>query len=459
MAIELQQPRGAKFALFELGFRPFFSAAGLFAVVSVLVWMALYVFAAHLPMATIAPMYWHAHEMIYGYVMAVVAGFLLTAVGNWTGVRTFSGSPLAMLLLLWLVGRIAFFLPMERALLLAAGADLLFMIGLIVGVSLPVIKVRQWKQLGIVSKLLFMLFANGLFYAGLLGYAEQGVRWGLYLGLYLILALIFVMARRVIPFFIERGVAEQFSARNRLWLDVSSLVLFTAWAVLDIFTQQSNLVAWLSAALFAIHLWRLRDWYTPGIWKVPLLWSLYVAYGSLAIGFLLKALSIWQSVAPQLAVHAFAFGGIGLMTIGMMSRVALGHTGRDVARPPALVSPVFALLIAGAIFRVLLPAVVDSHYTLWIAVSQVLWIAGFAMFCVVYIPMLIKPRIDGRPGLATVIVCYRFDQSVALAIAKKSTRHGAYAWSERNATILQILIGGFTHSVCAIELRPRQFSL
>ncbi len=398
MTIESQHSTGGKFALFELGFRPFFSAAGLFAVVSVLAWMALYVFAVHLPMASIAPIYWHAHEMIYGYVMAVVAGFLLTAVGNWTGVSTFRGPPLALLLLCWIIGRIAFFLPTDRALLLAAGADLLFMVGLIVGVSLPVIKVRQWKQLGIISKLLLMLFANGFFYAGILGYLDQGVRWGLYLGLYLILALVFVMARRVIPFFIERGVAEEFSARNRLWLDVSSLVLFTAWAVLDIFTQQSNPVAWLSVALFAIHLWRLRDWYTPGIWKVPLLWSLYIAYAFLAIGFLLKALSVWQSVAPQLAVHAFAFGGIGLITIAMMSRVALGHTGREVSSPPAIMAPVFALLIVGAVFRVLVPAMVESHYTLWIALSQGLWIVGFATFSLVYIPMLIKPRIDGRPG-------------------------------------------------------------
>lgn len=392
MASEFRYPRHA-IAVFELGFRPFFSAAGLFAIIATLIWMALYVFSAQLPLAT-APMFWHAHEMIYGYVMAVVAGFLLTAVVNWTGVPSLSGTPLAMLLLLWLAGRIAFFLPIDRALPLAAIADFFFTAGLIIAVSHPIIKSRQWKQLGIVSKLLLMLVANGMFYAGMLGYLEQGVRWGLYSGLYLILALIFVMARRVIPFFVERGVADSFSPRNRTWLDIASLVLFTGWAALDVFTRQSAVIAWLSAALFAIHVLRMRDWYTPGIWKVPLLWSLYVAYGFLAVGFLLKALSIWQTVSPQLAVHAFAFGGIGLMTISMMSRVALGHTGRDVSRPPALVGPIFALLIAGAVFRVLVPAAVDAHYTLWVAVAQVLWVAAFATFCAVYIPMMIKPRVD-----------------------------------------------------------------
>jgi uncharacterized protein involved in response to NO len=387
------------FALFELGFRPFFSAAGLFAVTSVLVWMAIYVFAAPLSPGGLPPTFWHAHEMVFGYAMAVVAGFLLTAVSNWTGIATLRGAALAALFLLWLAARAAYFLPIKSALAVAALADLLFALGLLVGVTLPVSRVKQWKQLGIVSMLCLILAANAVFFAGAMGYLDQGISWGLYAGLYLLLALVFVMARRVIPFFIERGVDEAFSARNRLWIDIASLVLFLVWAVLDVFTGQATLVAWVSAALLVIHAWRMRDWYTAGIWKKPLLWSLYLGYAFLVLGFALKALSVWQGVSStSLALHAFAFGGIGLMTIGMMSRVALGHTGRSVFESPGVLAPMFALILLGALTRVVVPLFAESHYVLWIAASQVLWVLGFGIFSAVYIPRLIRPRIDGRRG-------------------------------------------------------------
>lgn len=386
------------FALFELGFRPFFSAAGLFAVLSMLLWMAMFVFSAHLAPVGMSSTLWHAHEMVFGYAMAVIAGFLLTAVGNWTGIPGMRGIWLAGLLLLWLSARIAFFLPTDAAPMIAAVADLLFVLGLVVAVSRPLIQVRQWKQFGIITKLCLMLLANGAFYAGVLGYLDNGVLWGLYSGLYFVLALVFAMARRVIPFFIERGAGEPFSARNRRWVDIGSMVLFLLWAVLEVFTQEAQVVAWLSLALFVLHVVRMWDWYTLGIWRAPLLWSLYLGYGFLVLGFLLKAMSFWFGISPTLALHAFSAGGIGLITIGMMSRVALGHTGRNVSDPPKALGVAFALLLLGATTRVFAPLLDVAHYGLWIGVSQLLWILAFGLFCVLYLPMLIGPRIDGRPG-------------------------------------------------------------
>jgi uncharacterized protein involved in response to NO len=383
------------FALFELGFRPFFSAAGLFAVLSILVWMAIYVFSVPLAPAGLAGTLWHAHEMIFGYAMAVVAGFLLTAVGNWTGLRGLRGRALAALFLLWVIARGAYFVPTPWALPVAAASDLLFTLGLIVSVTLPILAVQQWRQLGIVTKLWLMLVSNALFYAGALGYLPPGIRWGLYTGIYLILGLIFTVARRVVPFFIEREVDEPFSARNRRWVDIASIVLFAAWAALDVFTRQAILVACLSLPLVAIHTLRLRDWYTPGIWKAPLLWSLYLGYGFLMLGFALKALSVWPGISPTLALHAFAVGGIGLMTIGMMSRVALGHTGRDVFDPPKAVTPMFALVGLAALARAVAPIFDPAHYTAWIAVAQVLWALGFSLFLANYLPMLIRRRLSG----------------------------------------------------------------
>jgi uncharacterized protein involved in response to NO len=387
-----------RFALFELGFRPFFSAAGMFSILSMLVWMLIYVFSFSLPLAGTTPITWHAHEMVYGYSMAVIAGFLLTAVSNWTGLRTWRGIPLFGLLACWLVARVAWLLPYSYSMVLAAITDLLFMIGLLVGIALPLIRVRQWKQLGILSKLGLMILANGMFYTGALGYLQEGTRWGLYAGLYLVLALIFVMVRRVLPFFIERGVGENFTPRNRSWLDISSLILFLAWVVFDVFLLQPMLVSWLSLALVILHSVRLYDWHTPGIWKRPLLWSLYLAYVFLTLSFLLKSLSFWIGLSPNVSLHGFAIGGIGMITAGMMSRVTLGHTGRNVFKPPPIVGFMFATVAIAMIFRVVLPLIDNNHYTLWIVISQLAWITGFSIFSIVFIPQLVRSRIDGRPG-------------------------------------------------------------
>jgi uncharacterized protein involved in response to NO len=386
------------FALFELGFRPFFAAAGLFAVVVTGLWMGIYVFGEPWAPTHLSTIYWHGHEMVFGFAMAVVAGFLLTAVVNWTGRMTPRRAPLALLVALWLVGRVAFFLPFDDALLLAAFADVLFMLGLIVGVSVPVWQVRQWKQLGILSKLWLMLAANLLFYAGAFGWLDNGMAWGLHGGLYLLVALVFVMGRRVIPFFIQRGVDEDFTPRNRDWIDIASLVLFLAWTILVVFMREPAIVAWLSLALLLMHALRLYDWHTPGIWRKPLLWSLYLGYGFLLLGFALQAASHWFGVAPTLAMHAFAVGGVGLVTIAMMARVALGHSGRNVFEPPPILAPIFALVVAGALVRVVAPLLAPALYVTWVGASQVLWIVAFGLFSLHYLPILARPRVDGRAG-------------------------------------------------------------
>ncbi len=393
------QPPVKPFALFELGFRPFFLAAGLFAVVAMATWMAIFLFGWQGGDPALAAMFWHGHEMVFGYALAVVAGFLLTAVRNWTGVDTPRGTGLMFIVLPWLLGRVGFFIPGGQGIWISLLGDSLFMLALIIGVTRPVVRVRQWKQLGIISKLVLMLLANLAFYAGALGYLEPGIQWGLFSGLYLVLALIFVMGRRVIPFFIERGVDEEVTINNWLWLDIASLVLFLAWAVVDVFLPaQQTLLGVLSLLLVVLHGWRLLHWHTPGIWRKPLLWSLYLGYAWLVIGFLLKAASVWLGLSPNLALHAFAVGGVGLTTLGMMSRVALGHTGRNVFEPPALLGWLFALLLVAAVVRVLLPIVDQPRYAWWIGGSQLLWILAFAGFSFHYLPVLIKPRVDGRPG-------------------------------------------------------------
>ncbi len=387
-----------KWALFSLGFRPFFFAAGMMAVASMVIWMAAFVFQIRLLPLTLTPIDWHAHEMIYGYALAVIAGFLLTAVRNWTNIQTLNGRPLQLLLLLWLSARIAALLPGGQALLLAMLLDSLFILVLSVAITMPVIKARLWKNMGVVSKVYFFLIGNVIYGLGVLGLFQDGQRIGLLIGLYMILSLILVLSRRVLPMFIERGVGYPVTLRNHFPVDIACFLLFLVFAVVDIFFTSPALVAALSALLCLLHSIRLWGWYTPGIWKKPLLWVLFLAYGWMILGFALKSAVFLFAVSPSLAVHAFTVGGIGMMTMGMMSRVALGHTGRDINRPPSGMGLAFLLLGLGAFVRVIVPLLLADHYMLWVAISQMLWLAAFLLFLYRYIPILMRPRIDGRIG-------------------------------------------------------------
>ena len=401
--MNIEKPFTGNYALTHLGFRPFFLSAGAFAVIGILLWTAIYSFNWQGLNAAYPPITWHAHEMIFGYTLAVVAGFLLTAIKNWIGQQTLHQAPLLLLTAIWLAARL---LPFMQGLSLQAVAsvDLLFMLALLAEVAIPVLRARQWQQAGIIAKVALMTLANAVFYLGLLGYWPAGTQLGLYAGLYLMIALIFTMGRRVIPFFIERGVGVSFKANNTRWVDRSSLVLFLLFAITDLIamTQGNQALAGMAAALalvqIPLHGWRLYGWYHAAIWQKPLLWVLYVAYAWLVLGFGLKFLSWSTGLSPWLAVHAFAYGGIGMMTLGMMARVILGHTGRNVFEPPALVGKIFAILFAGACVRILAVWALPQWYWWWIVIAQCLWMLAFGLFVWLYAPMLIKPRVDKRYG-------------------------------------------------------------
>ena len=175
-----------KFALFELGFRPFFLLASLFAIILTAIWMASYTFSWPLPVTNISSIAWHGHEMVFGYSTAVIAGFLLTAVRNWTGVPTIKGASLILLALIWILARC---LPLFNSPLLfdwAAILDITFLLGLTLAILYPIVKVKQWRQTAIVSKLILLLAANVLYYLGVYHIVDQGISWGLFSGVYFI---------------------------------------------------------------------------------------------------------------------------------------------------------------------------------------------------------------------------------------------------------------------------------
>jgi len=399
MKMQIEETRNYRIGFHHLGFRPFFLLGSIFSVVAIVMWFWMLNNAGRLPGTfPVSSIQWHAHEMLFGYTLAVIGGFLLTAVRNWTGVQTISGLPLMLLALVWLVARCMPFISHPQAMLWMAYADVIFNLALCTAIVLPIVKVRQWKHLAVWSKVVLLGLGNCAFYLGAVGELADGVRIGLYTGLYIILSLIMLMARRVLPFFIEKGVGYPVSLANYRWLDISSLVFMLVFIVVEVFVVLPAWATLAAAVLAVLHAARLAGWYTYGIWRRPLLWSLYLGYAWLVAGFCLRALSGVMDINPMLAVHAFAYGTIGMVTLGMMARISLGHTGRDVFNPPAILWPVFVLLFMGSLVRVLLPIFFPQYYAFWISSSQWLWILAFTGFVVTYAPMLVKGRVDGSYG-------------------------------------------------------------
>lgn len=400
--LRIEPPFTGRYAFLHTGFRPFFAAASLGAVLLMLLWAGMFGLGVLPVVPSYAIISWHGHEMIYGFGLAVVAGFLLTAVRNWTGVQTLEGYPLLALAILWLLARSWPWLGGDA--LGAAVVEALFITGLLVAVTRPIVRVKQWKQMAIVGKLALLLPASVVFHLGVAGIWPEGTALGLYAGFYILLGLVLTLARRVMPMFIERGINNGFLVRNNAQVDRWSLILFLLFGVADTVLQLryhgllAALVTLLAAAQMGLHGWRLYGWYHPDVWKKPMVWVLVMAYLWIITGFFLKALAGVTQVSQSIAIHAFAVGGFGLVTLGMMARVSLGHTGRDVNSPPAPVRFVFGLVALAAMVRVFGVWWLPGGYQGLIVLAQGLWMAGFGLFAWIYLPMWIKARIDGGRG-------------------------------------------------------------
>lgn len=358
-----------------------------------LMWMGVYVGVVSIVLGPISPAQWHAHQMIYGYCMAVIAGFLLTAVENWTGAKTLQGRLLAALAVLWVFARAAFFFG-PAGFLLAAFADVLFMVALSIAVARPIILTRQWRQLGILSKLILLLAGNVAFYTGLFGLDSATVNLSLFGGLYLVIGLILAIIGRVLPGYIRNALSEPEPPRNPAMLAGLSLALFLAFFVNQLFIGDQSILFITSVSLAVVTTARLWLWHRPGIWRRPLLWSMFVSLAFIDMGFLLYAASVGDSRLVLFATHALAAGGVGLITLSMMARVTLGHTGRSIQRTSPLLVISFALLIGAASVRVFGPLLRMEHYQVWIVLAQGGWVLAFALFLLIHVRMLLGPAVS-----------------------------------------------------------------
>ena len=378
--------------LFALGFRPFFLAAGVFAVALMGAW--LLVLHGRLETGAWAAPAWHGHEMLFGFTVAVIAGFLLTAAQNWTGLRTPSGTPLALLCLLWLAGRAGFLVPGLPPLAVAL-VDLAFLPVLALTLAWPIVRARQLHNVPFPLMLLVLAAANAMMHAEALGGAATA-SLGLRLAAYVVVTMMVVMGGRVIPSFTDnrlRTHAQRWKAIERL-VPVATLAALAAALV--------SPDAWITAALaFAaavLHGIRLAGWYTPKFWAVPLLWVLHLGYAWIVLGFVLTGLSATGLAAlAGSALHAFTAGGIGVLTLGMVARVSLGHTGR-LLEPASVMTLAFVAINLAALLRVMLPLFFPELTGIAMTVSGLTWMAAWVVFVVIYAPILLNPRVDGKPG-------------------------------------------------------------
>jgi uncharacterized protein involved in response to NO len=381
--------------VFNLGFRVFFALAGLSALILLVLWSAI--FKGTLTQANyFSNTYWHAHEMLMGYSVAVIAGFLLTAVKNWTGKSTVTGKPLAILALVWLYGRVVPFYEGVLPDALIALVDFAFLPMLAYQVSKPILQARQYSNLIFVGLLLVLALANGLIHSEILGLQKNTAAIGIQVIMATIIVLILIIAGRVLPFFTHRGISAALVVRNPV---LDAVAIASAMLVFDLQMLGTTgiLLALVAMVAALANLARVYQWHIQKIWYVPLLWVLYTGYGWLILGFLLTALAAFGLVLPSVAVHAFSIGGIGVLTVGMMARVSLGHTGRAMRVSNAIVIA-FVLINLAAVFRVLLPIAVPAWYGSFVYIAMLLWLAAFALFVAVYLPMLTSVRADGEKG-------------------------------------------------------------
>ena len=384
------KPRG--FALWYLGFRPFYLLAGFFAAFSILCWIAQ--FAGWLGSRVyLGDPRWHAHEMIFGYAFAVLVGFLFTAGRNWTNQPTPTGVPLAAIAALWLAGRILVLTPWP---LLSAGADAAFAIAATGGLAVPLVASRNRRNYFFIPLLLGLGAANLAFHLAMAGVIDFPVQRGLQAGLDLILFVVAVMAGRVIPMFTANAIPGTKPVRLP-WLERTALGSTLALLAADVLGLPPVVIAVFAAVAGIAHAVRLvlwKPWVTAGR---PILWILHLSYAWIAVHLGLRVLAVYGAVSASLATHALTIGAIGGITLGMMTRTSRGHSGRAL-QTTAYETASYVLVHLAAAVRVFLPILDPGLQLSAIIVSGILWSAAFALFTATYWPILTRPRVDGKPG-------------------------------------------------------------
>jgi len=378
--IQIQNPpkRGkARFALWDLGFRPFYLLASSFASLSILVWTMQ--FSGLLPYAYLQGPIWHAHEMLFGFTLAVLTGFLLTAGQNWSGQPTPKGAYLAALAALWVAGRILVLSPWSW---LAAGVNVAFPLAVATALAIPLYRGNNRRNYFFVALLLLMALAQLVVHLNALGVLQVPGWAGIALGLDVMLLVLSVMGGRVIPMFTNNAIPGAKAVRHP-WVEKLALGMVLLLIASDALHVSGTWLALLAVFTMLAHLTRLCLWQPWKTLHTPLVWVLHAAYAWIPLHLAFRAMAAMSWVSSSVANHALTAGAIGTMVIGMMTRTALGHTGRKLVAGKAEVS-CYSLVSAAAVVRVFVPLVNPSLVTYAVLIAAAMWSFGFAVYTVQY---------------------------------------------------------------------------
>jgi uncharacterized protein involved in response to NO len=380
-----------RFALWELGFRPFYLLASTFAALSIGLWALQ--FSGWLGHTYLDSSMWHAHEMLFGFALAVVVGFLFTAGRNWSGRPTPTGLPLAAMAVLWVAGRVLVLTPFGWA---AAIVNAAFPLAAAVALAIPFFAAGNRRNYFFVALLALMSAAVLAFHLARLDVLAIPGAAPIQVALDIILFIMAVMGGRVIPMFTNNGVpgagAERIDVVEKVALG-SVLVLLAA----DVLDVQGTALAVVAAAAAVAHLTRWALWRPWKTLRAPLVWILHAGYLWLALHLALRAAAALGWIGSSPATHALTAGAIGGLVIGMITRTALGHTARPLRAGRAELACYLLVTLAAAV-RVFVPLAAPGQVVNAVLASALLWSAGFGLYAVRYWPILTRPRLDGLPG-------------------------------------------------------------
>ena len=382
---------------FRGGYRPFFTSGAVWALVALALWLGALSGTFTLP-THFDPLAWHRHEMLFGFVGAVIAGFLLTAIPNWTGRLPIAGGPLALLFVLWLAARAAVLFSAQVGALVAASLDVGFYVILAALAAREVLAAKNRNAPVVILVLLFAI-ANALDHSAAAGMIDdEGI--GTRAAIAIVIAMISLIGGRVVPSFTRNWLVKQGAqlglptqpGRFDIVVIAATVLAMAGWLIAPLASSVGYLLI-LAAVLQAV---RLARWSGVRTWRDPLVLVLHVGYAWVPVGLCLLGLSIISSAVPGSgAIHALTAGAMATMILAVMSRATLGHTGRELKASPGTVA-IYVMVTIGALGRVAAP-LLPMDYMLAVRLSGIAWGGAFLMFLLVYGPKLIGPRPDGRP--------------------------------------------------------------
>ncbi len=374
-------------ALLSYGFRPFFLLGAIYAGLAVLAWLLMLYGELELWTA-FSPLDWHVHEMLYGYLPAVMTGFLLTAIPNWTGRLPIQGMPLLTLVAVWVAGRISITLSAEIGWLLATIIDVSFLTLVVVATAREIVAGKNWRNLRVVGMVTLLLAGNIAFHveAHVHGSAEYGVR----IGIAAMVLLIVVIGGRIIPSFTRNWLVRENPGRLPIpfaRFDVA-VIGFSA-VTLALWTAQpfGRLTAAALAATAALNFVRLARWAGERTWRERLVLILHVGYAFVPFGFLLASAAALDIVAAGAGIHAWTVGAAGTMTLAVMTRASLGHTGNALTAS-AVTQAIYAAIVIAALARIC-SALEPAWSGLLLLIAAFAWAAAFLGFAGSFGPLLV----------------------------------------------------------------------